>query len=47
MKNLSLHCPLSFDRSRRTAWEVLLEMEKYNYSVEEVNQGAVTLVVVL
>ena len=31
--------------AERTAWEKLLDMEKYNYNEEEVDQGAVTLVV--
>ena len=28
----------------RTGWEALLEVEKYNNSVEELDQGAITLV---
>ena len=31
--------------SRNTAWEALLAMEKYNYIMKEMDQGAVTLVV--
>ena len=32
-------------RAARTAWEAVLEMKKYNFNVDAMNQGAVTLVV--
>ena len=33
-------------RSRKTVWEAWLDVDKYNYKVEEMDQGAVTLVLV-
>ena len=35
----------AMEEKREKSWEALLEMKKYNYDVEEMDKGAVTLVV--